>query len=114
MTNFDKIILDITTDGTVSPDEALRQSAGTLVQHFTLLANYRAQLPEEHDKQPLSSLPIPQKIYNTPIEYLDLSVRAYNCLKRSNITKVGQVLSMDEEDLLGMRNFGEKSLQRSE
>src|SRR5260370_13190495 len=54
---------------------------------------------------------IPQKIYDTPIEELDLSVRAYNCLKRSNITKVGQILSMNEEDLLAVRNFGEKSLQ---
>jgi len=110
MTNYDKIVLDITTDGTLSPDEALRQSADILVRHFTQLANYRAQMPEI-EKPPLSSLPIPQKIYDTPIEELDLSVRAYNCLKRSNITKVGQVLSMNEEDLLGVRNFGEKSLQ---
>ena len=110
MTNFDKIVLDITTDGTITPDEALRQSADTLVRHFSQLANYRAVLTEP-EKAPLSSLPIPQKIYDTPIEELDLSVRAYNCLKRSNITKVGQVLSMNEEDLLGVRNFGEKSLQ---
>jgi len=110
MTNYDKIVLDITTDGTITPDEALRQSADTLVQHFTLLANYRATLVEP-EKPPLSSLPIPQKLYDTPIEELELSVRAYNCLKRSNITKVGQVLSMNEDDLLGVRNFGEKSLQ---
>src|ERR1700730_14006263 len=110
MTNFDKIVLDITTDGTITPDEALRQSADTLVRHFSQLANYRAIMTEP-EKAPLSSLPIPQKIYDTPIEELDLSVRAYNCLKRSNITKVGQVLSMNEEDLLGVRNFGEKSLQ---
>ncbi|HET8913260.1 MAG TPA: DNA-directed RNA polymerase subunit alpha [Ktedonobacteraceae bacterium] len=110
MTNFDKIVLDLTTDGTITPDEALRQSADILVRHFTLLANYRAAIAEP-EKPPLSSLPIPQKIYDTPIEELDLSVRAYNCLKRSNITKVGQVLSMNEEDLLGVRNFGEKSLQ---
>lgn len=110
MTNFDKIVLEITTDGTITPDEALRQSADILVRHFTQLSNYRAVLTSEQDKQPLSSLPIPQKIYDTPIEELDLSVRAYNCLKRSNITKVGQVLSMNEEDLLGVRNFGEKSL----
>ena len=110
MTNFDKIVLEITTDGTIVPDEALRQSADILVRHLTLLANYRAEVPEI-EKPPLSSLPIPQKIYDTPIEELDLSVRAYNCLKRSNITKVGQVLSMNEEDLLGVRNFGEKSLQ---
>jgi DNA-directed RNA polymerase subunit alpha len=110
MTNFDKIVLEITTDGTITPDEALRQSADILVRHFTQLANYRAVLTSEQEKAPLSSLPIPQKIYDTPIEELDLSVRAYNCLKRSNITKVGQVLSMNEEDLLGVRNFGEKSL----
>ncbi len=109
MTNFDKIILEITTDGTITPDEALRQSADILVRHFTQLSNYRA-IAVEQEKPPLSSLPIPQKIYDTPIEELDLSVRAYNCLKRSNITKVGQVLSMNEEDLLGVRNFGEKSL----
>jgi DNA-directed RNA polymerase subunit alpha len=110
MTNFDKIVMDVTTDGTITPDEALRQSADILVRHFTLLANYRATV-QEIEKPPLSSLPIPPKIYETPIEELDLSVRAYNCLKRSNITKVGQVLSMNEEDLLGVRNFGEKSLQ---
>jgi len=110
MTNFDKIILDIWTDGTITPDEALRQSADILVRHFTQLATYRATSIEP-EKPPLSSIPIPQKIYDTPIEELDLSVRAYNCLKRSNITKVGQVLSMNEEDLLGVRNFGEKSLQ---
>jgi DNA-directed RNA polymerase subunit alpha len=110
MTNFDKIVLDIWTDGTITPDEALRQSADILVRHFTQLANYRAVLAEP-EKPPLSSMPIPSKIYETPIEELDLSVRAYNCLKRSNITKVGQVLSMNEDDLLGVRNFGEKSLQ---
>jgi DNA-directed RNA polymerase subunit alpha len=51
------------------------------------------------------------KTYETPIEDLDLSVRAYNCLKRSGITKVGQVLEMSEDDLLAVRNFGRKSLQ---
>jgi len=110
ITNYDKIVLEIWTDGTVTPDEALRQSADILVRHFTQLANYRAVLIEP-EKAPLSSMPIPPKIYETPIEELDLSVRAYNCLKRSNITRVGQVLSMNEDDLLGVRNFGEKSLQ---
>jgi DNA-directed RNA polymerase subunit alpha len=110
ITNYDKIVLEVWTDGTITPDEALRQSADILVRHFTQLANYRAVLIEP-EKAPLSSIPIPSKIYETPIEELDLSVRAYNCLKRSNITKVGQVLSMNEDDLLGVRNFGEKSLQ---
>lgn len=110
ITNYDKIVLEIWTDSTITPDEALRQSADILVRHFTQLANYRAVLIEP-EKAPLSSIPIPPKVYETPIEELDLSVRAYNCLKRSNITRVGQVLSMNEDDLLGVRNFGEKSLQ---
>src|SRR5207253_11378093 len=69
MTNFDKIILEITTDETITPDEALRQSADILVRYFTLLANYRAQVPDI-EQAPLSRLPIPQKIFATPIEVL--------------------------------------------
>ncbi len=111
MTNYEKVILEIWTDGTITPDEALRQGADILVRLFSQLANSPTALAADQEKPPLSSLPIPQKIYDTPIEELDLSVRAYNCLKRSNITKVGQILSMNEEDLLGVRNFGEKSLQ---
>jgi len=110
MTNYDKIVLQIWTDGTITPDEAVRQASQILVRHFTLIADYHAVVAEP-EKPPLSSYPIPPQVYDTPIEELDLSVRAYNCLKRSNITKVGQVLSMNEEDLLAVRNFGEKSLQ---
>jgi DNA-directed RNA polymerase subunit alpha len=117
MTNYDKIILQIWTDGTLTPDEALRQAAHVLVHHFEMIAEYNE--PSVVDitgaPQPLpaagaTAYPIPQKIYDTPIEELDLSVRAYNCLKRSNITKVGQVLTMSRDDLLAVRNFGEKSL----
>jgi DNA-directed RNA polymerase subunit alpha len=113
MTNYDKIVLQIWTDGTVTPDEALRQASHILVQHFQMIAEWN----EPGIVEPaLPSLPgvtpyqIPQKVYDTPIEELDLSVRAYNCLKRSNITKVGQVLTMSRDDLLAVRNFGEKSL----
>jgi DNA-directed RNA polymerase subunit alpha len=111
MTNFEKIVLEITTDGTITPDEALRQSADLLVRHFALLAKYRAHLPES-EKPRLSGWPIPQNIYDLPIEELNLSVRAYNSLKRGDIMTVGQVLSMSEEDLLSVKNFGEKSLQQ--
>ena len=117
MTNYDKIILQIWTDGTVTPDEALRQASQILVQHFQMIAEYNE--PVLVDQRPVEIEPakgatafqIPQKIYDTPIEELDLSVRAYNCLKRSNITRVGQVLTMNRDDLLAVRNFGEKSLQ---
>jgi len=110
MTNSERIVLEITTDGTITPDEALRQSADILVRHLTVFATYRASLPEP-EKASLSSLPIPKTIYETPIEELDLSARTYNSLKRKNITLVGQILSMSEEALLGVRNFGVKSLQ---
>jgi DNA-directed RNA polymerase subunit alpha len=114
MTNYDKIILQVWTDGTITPDEALRQAAQVLVQHFQMVAEYGGTIPERpgvSDGKGPTDYPIPPKIFDTPIEELDLSVRSYNCLKRSNITKVGQVLMMNEEDLLAVRNFGEKSLQ---
>jgi DNA-directed RNA polymerase subunit alpha len=117
MTNYDRITLQIWTDGTLTPDESLRQAAHILVQHFQMIAdNVGPNVEPEIDTTPLplptgqTPFPIEQRIYDTPIEELDLTVRAYNCLKRSGITKVGQVLTMNEEDLLAVRNFGEKSL----
>jgi DNA-directed RNA polymerase subunit alpha len=112
MTNYDKIILQVWTDGTITPDEAMRQAAQVLVQHFQMIAEYGGTVqpgPAPEGRGP-TDYPIPPKIFDTPIEELDLSVRSYNCLKRSGITKVGQVLMMNEEDLLAVRNFGEKSL----
>jgi DNA-directed RNA polymerase subunit alpha len=112
MTNYDKIILQVWTDGTITPDEAMRQAAQVLVQHFQMIAEYGGTVPQgpAPDGKGPTDYPIPAKIFDTPIEELDLSVRSYNCLKRSGITKVGQVLMMNEEDLLAVRNFGEKSL----
>lgn len=114
MTNYDKIILQIWTDGTLTPDEALRQAAQVLVQHFQMIAEYGGTIPvpgPTDGKGGPTDYPIPPRIYDTLIEELDLSVRSYNCLKRSGITKVGQILTMNEGDLLAVRNFGEKSLQ---
>jgi DNA-directed RNA polymerase subunit alpha len=114
MTNYDKIILQVWTDGTITPDEALRQAAQVLVQHFQMIAEYGGTVPPgpgPDGKIGPTDYPIPPRIYDTLIEELDLSVRSYNCLKRSGITKVGQVLTMSESDLLAVRNFGEKSLQ---
>lgn len=122
MTNYDRITLQVWTDGTITPDEALRQASNVLVRHFQLIADYIVP-PDTvidggldiYDGEPVKTggrhqLPIPPRIYEMPIEELDLTVRAYNCLKRSGITKVGQILTMSEEDLLAVRNFGEKSL----
>jgi DNA-directed RNA polymerase subunit alpha len=113
MTNYDKIVLEIFTDGTITPDEAMRQAAQVLVQHFQMIAEYGGTVPTDAAREAIKpgDYPIPPKIFDTLIEELDLSVRSYNCLKRSGITKVGQVLMMNEDDLLAVRNFGEKSLQ---
>lgn len=110
-TSYDRLILDVWTDGTMTADDAVAQAAEILVSHFALLGG--AGLPGllAPSEKPLpTGVDIPATIYNTPIEELELSVRAYNCLKRSNITKVGQVLAMNEDDLLSVRNFGRKSL----
>ncbi len=107
--DHDRLLIEVWTDGTMSPAAALQQGSEILVQHFSLIKDYN-QEPTEAEKAPLSSMPVPQKLYDMPIEELDLSTRSYNCLKRSNITKVGQVLAMNEDDLLSVRNFGRKSL----
>jgi DNA-directed RNA polymerase subunit alpha len=119
MTNYDKIVLEVWTDGTITPDEAMRQAAQVLVQHFQMIAEYGGTIQTgtgigremiEGAEPATSQYPIPQRIFDMLIEDLDLSVRSYNCLKRSGITRVGQVLMMNENDLLAVRNFGEKSL----
>lgn len=110
VTTYDRLILDIWTDGTITPQEALAQAAQILVQHFSLLADM-GKPPVPAEKPLFAPAVIPPHMYDTPIEDLDLSVRAYNCLKRSGITKVGQILQMSEDDLLAVRNFGRKSLQ---
>ena len=114
MTNYDKISLQIWTDGSIDPENALHQAAQVLVQHFQMIADHHETVPGEVETPTLpagaTTYSIPSRIYDTPIEELDLSVRAFNCLKRSGITKVGQVLTMTQDDLLAVRNFGEKSL----
>lgn len=110
VTTFDRLVMDIWTDGTITPEEALSRSAQILVGQFTLLAEL-GRPPAHADRPSFTSAAVSPKLYETPIEELDLSVRAYNCLKRSGITKVGQILEMSEDDLLAVRNFGRKSLQ---
>lgn len=109
VTTYDRLIIEIWTDGTMHPDEALNRSAETLVRHFSLLANLERGT-QRVEKQPLGISAVSPRLYEIPIEDLELSVRAFNCLKRAGITKVGQVLEMSEQELLNVRNFGQKSL----
>jgi DNA-directed RNA polymerase subunit alpha len=109
MTNYDNLLMEVWTDGSVSPREALTEAAKILVRHFNLIAGFAGEA--EVEAAPESE--IPSRVYDTPIEELELSVRAYNCLKRAGITKVGEVLERlqkGKDEILAIRNFGQKSL----
>jgi len=113
-TNFDRLILEVWTDGTVGPEEALANSSKIIIDHLRHLAgiseeSLTAITLEEEEASRLTS-----EMIETPIENLDLSVRVFNSLKRTGITTVGEVLELLEkgdEAVMSIRNFGEKSLQ---
>jgi DNA-directed RNA polymerase subunit alpha len=111
ITDFDQLKLDIWTDGTIQPEEALSTSAQMLAKHFSLVANVGGALIEEGEEAEEEG--ISPRIYEMPIEELDLTVRAFNCLKRAGITTVGMILERLEkgdDEILAIRNFGRKSL----
>lgn len=110
--DYDLINMQIWTDGTIKPEDALAQSAQIMMQYLRPVAGVSEEtfLPVEEEVEEES---IPNELYDTPIEQLDLSVRVFNSLKRTGITKIGEMLDMlerGEETMLAIRNFGEKSL----
>lgn len=111
--DYDRLIMQIWTDGTIKPEEALAQSAQIMSQYLRPIGGVSEEtfLPVEEEEEEEA---IPNEVYDTPIEHLDLSVRVFNSLKRTGITKVGEMLEMlerGEETMLAIRNFGEKSLE---
>jgi DNA-directed RNA polymerase subunit alpha len=113
MADYDLIVMEVWTDGSMRPEEALAQSAQIMVQHLRPVAGISEEslLPVEPEEVVET---IPNELYDAPIEQLDLSVRVFNSLKRTGITKVGELLDMlekGEETMLAIRNFGDKSLQ---
>jgi DNA-directed RNA polymerase subunit alpha len=109
MTNFDKLTIEIESDGTLTPEEALSRAAEILVGQFSLFTSAGKQMLVGDARVP-GAPALPANMLDMPIEELDLPMRAYNSLKRNNIVKVGQLLSLQDDDLLRMRNFGKKSL----
>lgn len=115
-TNYDKLVLEIWTDGTVRPGEAMSEAAKILINHLAIIAGVdveRAVAMNPDADRVLESKPWDEEKFNTPIEVLDLSVRVFNSLKRTGITTVGEVLEMLDrgpDAMLAIRNFGEKSL----
>ena len=106
-TDYERLVLELWTDGTIPPLDALGEAADSLVEDFFLFKNLSGSGSSASSRPSLSLSP---EIYQTPIERLDLSHRTLNCLKRAHITRVGEVLEMSDDDLLKIRNFGEKSL----
>ena len=109
--SFDRLVIDVWTDGTISPAEALSTGAQILVKHLLPLAEIGDVSVEVEPEVEESR--IPEWIAQAEIEDLDLSVRAFNCLKRAGISQVGEIierLERDEDELLSIRNFGQKSL----
>ena len=116
-TDYEKLSIDISTDGTIHPEEALKEAAKILIQHFMLFSDELITLdtqvkevPQEVDENLLHV----RKILKTPLSDLDLSVRAYNCLKAADIKSLSELVSFDIVDLLKFRNFGKKSLSELE
>ena len=107
VTDYERLIKEVWTAGTIRAIEAIQQAAENLVDHFFLFSNLNRVAEEGSERVPLVVSP---EIYQTPIEKLELSPRTLNCLKRSHISKVGEVLEMSDDELLKIRNFGEKSL----
>src|SRR5687768_11075541 len=103
----DQVVIEIWTDGTIDPGEALSMAGQHLAQHSSLIANFNRVTASPPGATP--GYTVPPHLFEMSIEELNLSMRTYNCLKRSGITKVGQVVSKDRKELLGLRNFGEKS-----
>jgi DNA-directed RNA polymerase subunit alpha len=109
MTNYDKLTIELETDGSISPEEALGRAADILMRQFALFANI-GLVAAGTDRVATNVPQLPPNMLDMPIEELDLPMRAYNSLKRNNIVKVGQLLQLSDDDLLRMRNFGKKSL----
>ena len=111
VTDYDRLVVEIWTDGTTRPAEALSQAAQLLVKHFSAVAEYGEVALEE--EVGVAAAPAGTPADQMPIEDLNLSMRAYNCLKRAGITRVGEVLaklSRGHNEILAIRNFGQKSL----
>jgi DNA-directed RNA polymerase subunit alpha len=112
-TNYDKLVLDVWTDGTVSPERALSTSAKLLIDHLRFIAGVNEETLTVSVEREVSGSRLSSEVAETPVEALDLSVRVFNSLKRTGITTVGDVLDLLEKGetaVMSIRNFGEKSL----
>lgn len=112
-TNYDRLIMEIWTDGTVPPEDSMSTAAGILIEHLRHIAGVTEITLTPLEKEEMIDDRLTNEIYETPIENLDLSVRVFNSLKRAGIVTVGEVLELlekGEDAIMSIRNFGEKSM----
>ncbi len=112
-TDFEKLIMDVVTDGTIHPEEAVKQASRILIQHLMIITDENITFDTKEDKKEdmvdEQTLQL-RKMLKTPLEDLDLSVRAFNCLKAAKINSLSELVQYEQEDLMKFRNFGQKSL----
>ncbi|HEX78539.1 MAG TPA: DNA-directed RNA polymerase subunit alpha [Dehalococcoidia bacterium] len=112
-TSREQMHLELWTDGTITPVSAISYAASLLTEQLAPFVDYGRVSQAEEEKKALRAS-IPKNLFNMPVEQLDLSVRAMNCLRRSGITTVGELVSTGGKELLSLRNFGQKSKQEVE
>ncbi|MCL1850666.1 MAG: DNA-directed RNA polymerase subunit alpha [Bacteroidetes bacterium] len=118
-TDFEKLIIEIVTDGSIHPKDALKEAAKILIQHFMLFSDEKIQLDEPVKQTVLNdemddTLIITRQILKSKLNEMELSVRALNCLKSAELETMGDLVSIHKSDLLKFRNFGKKSLAELE
>ncbi|MEF3275524.1 MAG: DNA-directed RNA polymerase subunit alpha [Chloroflexus sp.] len=109
LTGYDRLIIEIWTDGTIKPGDALSHAAQILSQYFGRIVSLNQ--PVEQEQAPNLPPPIPDEIANRTIDELGLSTRTYNSLRRAEIHTIGQLLRLDERGLMGIRNLGAKGIE---
>ncbi len=116
-TDYERLLIDIETDGSIHPEEALKGAAKILIQHFMLFSDqtmtFDTMKPEEENTVDEEYLHM-RKLLKTPLADLDLSVRAYNCLKSADVRTLGDLVKLDISEMMKFRNFGKKSLTELE
>lgn len=116
-TDYEMLILDIETDGSIHPEVALKGAANILIQHFMLFSDQTMILETAESKEPETvdeEMLHMRKLLKTPLSDLDLSVRAYNCLKAADVKTLGDLVELEISDMMKFRNFGKKSLAELE
>ena len=116
-TDFEKLIMEVVTDGTIHPEEAVKQASRILIQHLMIITDENITFDNKEEKKEdlvdEQTLHL-RKVLKTPLEDLDLSVRAFNCLKAAKINSLSELVQYEQEDLMKFRNFGQKSLSEIE